>query len=494
MAVTIPQNVILIWAGSVATIPTGWARVTSLDGKFPKGTADATDPNDTGGAATHSHNATANHSHTMAAHSHTVTLSNVASFSSNQTDSNGTEGVPGQHSHQFSLGGVSGGALSSVAATYASVSNNPPYHEVIYITPSGATGDLLDGIITLWNQASVPSGFTFCDGSGGTPDLRNKYLRGAAASQNAGATGGSTQNVHNLTHTHTESGHTHSGTSSGITDTGGKRGTGGSGRLSRGHTHPVSLQSATAGSISSVQLTTAETVEPAYHKLMAIENTSGGGLRPQSIIALWLGALGSIPAGWRLCDGNDETPDLRGKYVKIANDSGELGTTGGSNTHTHASQAHSHTGGSHSHAGNNTDDHWSKNTISGVGGSQDLQDGGSAHSVTNVASASAAWNSANTAADSASNEPEYRTVAYIMLTGTQTNSERSGEVTGQIASNDERSAEITGVLPASERSAETHGKEQATSERSAEISGKLVWTPESKPDTPDWDPEEKLTT
>lgn len=40
---------------------------------------------------------------------------------------------------------------------------------------------------------------------------------------------------------------------------------------------------------------------------------------------------GSIPTGFVLCDGNNGTPDLRGRYVKGASGTGDEGTTGGAN-------------------------------------------------------------------------------------------------------------------------------------------------------------------
>lgn len=33
------------------------------------------------------------------------------------------------------------------------------------------------------------------------------------------------------------------------------------------------------------------------------------------MIVIWSGAIVDIPAGWVLCDGNNDTPDLRGKVV-----------------------------------------------------------------------------------------------------------------------------------------------------------------------------------
>jgi len=33
------------------------------------------------------------------------------------------------------------------------------------------------------------------------------------------------------------------------------------------------------------------------------------------MIMIWSGAVIDIPTGWALCDGNNSTPDLRGKIV-----------------------------------------------------------------------------------------------------------------------------------------------------------------------------------
>lgn len=413
---TIPTNVILIWAGANGAIPSGWSRETSLDGKYLKGIPDnETDPDDTGGSATHTHSATANHSHTMVSHSHLVTLSNVSSTSSNSSDGSGSEAVPGSHSHSENIGNVSGGGLSSVSATYAAVSNDPPYYEVIFIKADSNT--LIPDDVIVFDADEVPDNFVECDGAGGTPDLQDLYLKGAGASQDAGDTGGSTTNVHTLTHTHSESSHTHSQTITGQGSHGGsRRAQSGSNRLGS-HSHNVSLNANTAGSISEPDLTTTETVEPPYIKLLAVQNTSGDN-QPVSkgMVGMWLGTLDTIPAGWLLCDGDNDTPDLTDRFIKVATGAGQIEDTGGSATHTHASQGHTHTGGSHNHTGNSPGaDHWGQNSHGPVGGGLDLQDGGAAHTFSSVGSQTVSWNSANTAADSANNEPAYRTVAYIMF-------------------------------------------------------------------------------
>lgn len=56
---------------------------------------------------------------------------------------------------------------------------------------------------------------------------------------------------------------------------------------------------------------------------------------PSGIITLWYGTSGSIPSGWIVCDGNNDTPDLRGAFVIGASTDGDVGTTGGSLVHNH---------------------------------------------------------------------------------------------------------------------------------------------------------------
>jgi len=63
------------------------------------------------------------------------------------------------------------------------------------------------GIICLWHGsiASIPDGWTLCNGANGTPDLRDKFLVGACSTYAVDETGGSV----NHNHTFTGDGHTH---------------------------------------------------------------------------------------------------------------------------------------------------------------------------------------------------------------------------------------------------------------------------------------------
>jgi len=62
--------------------------------------------------------------------------------------------------------------------------------------------------------------------------------------------------------------------------------------------------------------------------------TIGGGL-PTGAIILWSGAANAIPTGYVLCDGNNSTPNLAGKFVvgyHASNGDYDVGDTGGAET------------------------------------------------------------------------------------------------------------------------------------------------------------------
>ena len=51
-------------------------------------------------------------------------------------------------------------------------------------------GILPRGTIVMWSGTNTPAGWALCDGTNGTPDLRNKFIVGAGGKYTAGATGG----------------------------------------------------------------------------------------------------------------------------------------------------------------------------------------------------------------------------------------------------------------------------------------------------------------
>jgi len=65
------------------------------------------------------------------------------------------------------------------------------------------------GGIIMWSGsvASIPEGWALCDGTNGTPDLRDRFVVGAGSGYAVGATGGSA-NI-NVSHSHVINDHTH---------------------------------------------------------------------------------------------------------------------------------------------------------------------------------------------------------------------------------------------------------------------------------------------
>lgn len=104
------------------------------------------------------------------------------------------------NSTTFLAAGATGTVLTSTGPNFA------PYWNTI----------LPVGMIIIWygSTASIPSGWKICDGTNGTPDLRNRFIIGAGSTYSPGITGGSpTISVNQLpSHTHvvTDPGHSHS--------------------------------------------------------------------------------------------------------------------------------------------------------------------------------------------------------------------------------------------------------------------------------------------
>jgi hypothetical protein len=70
------------------------------------------------------------------------------------------------------------------------------------------------GTIIAWENTSIPSGWAICDGTGGTPDLRDKFVMGAAEDGDVRTTGGANTHLHTNANTSTRATHNHGGSKS----------------------------------------------------------------------------------------------------------------------------------------------------------------------------------------------------------------------------------------------------------------------------------------
>jgi microcystin-dependent protein len=137
---------------------------------------------------------------------------------------------------QFVAPGTSGNILTSNGTTWVSQAASSP---TTFIT----------GMIILWSGsiASVPSGWALCNGSNGTPDLRDRFVVGAGSAYAVAATGGSA-NAIVVSHTHTAS--------SSVTDPGHAHTVYGGNFASISNTARTPLQNSGAANVTSAPATT----------------------------------------------------------------------------------------------------------------------------------------------------------------------------------------------------------------------------------------------
>jgi len=138
---------------------------------------------------------------------------------------------------------------------------------------------------------------------------------------------------------------------------------------------------------------------------------------PSGGILLWSGSIGSIPAGYVLCNGNNSTPDLRNRFVVGAGSTYAVDATGGSAdatlpTHNHAATSVV-TDPGHRHGSDFTGDQ----SVGGAGTGNTLA-GNTAHLMTTATTGITVATTNATAGVSPTNAnlPPYYALCYIMKT------------------------------------------------------------------------------
>lgn len=70
-------------------------------------------------------------------------------------------------------------------------------------------------------------------------------------------------------------------------------------------------------------------VERLVENIAALHRRLAHPIVPPGCILIWSGAADAIPAGWALCDGLNDTPDLRDRFVLGAGGKYSMGENGG---------------------------------------------------------------------------------------------------------------------------------------------------------------------
>lgn len=415
-----PNGLIVAWP-TAASIPSGWSRYTSLDDKVPKPASSSI--GSTGGSDTHTHSAAA-HTHTDS-HSHSESgASGTPSASTTVTIvGSGNSAANNSHTHTYTLSAtVDSGATSSASGTTSSGSSTTfARYSVRWIQSDGSTDIPVDAV-TWTNKSSIPIGWSEHSAS------INYILRGASSGANGGTATSATTHSHTYSHNHTHSTntHTHYGGTGSISGVFSVAGSGAVSTPDGQQQHTVTGSSSSASHSANTTGTnattsgTGSTEEPSWYKLRSVVATSST-VAPNGIIAML--DTTTVPANWTACDGNNGTPNINGYggFIKNSNGAGEIGNTGGSNTHTHTN--------SHSHTSSSTAGTHGSGTVAFSSGhtTDELTSAGGTASPTTTHSHTPNATSGNTSGtvsaaaqdySSSSNEPAYVNMYFIMSMGT----------------------------------------------------------------------------
>jgi len=178
----LPPGLIAMWAGPVGGLPFGWALCDGSGGNpdmvnyFARGSSPGEDP---GTAWT-----------SLLDHSHLVnpppvnTTGPANSVNERGISSAGNDQAGTSHQHELDI----------PLFDSSTVDVNPPYMNLAFIRAQTET-PVVPFLILMWagSIADIPEGWALCDGTDGTPDLRNRFVRGSLT---PGTTGGSETHVH----------------------------------------------------------------------------------------------------------------------------------------------------------------------------------------------------------------------------------------------------------------------------------------------------------
>lgn len=358
-------SVRVFWPSTHASIPANWTRGTAFDDRFLQGD-DAGYAGPANGGGVHGHTVDA-HAPTGVSHTHSFSASATSPAVVTMTDSaRGFDRVPHDalpigHSHD-SATSTAATITYQDAAPVVTISSDdalPPYMKLIVIKPDAVTDDVPDDAVCFTDE--TPTGDGLPTGFVKYAALDDSFVRAPSVGADSDLAGfGAATHIHTQTsgdHDHQDDIHVHTPTSEGAANPTFQVGFGSpqaSGRPIQHHA--VTLQAVTLSDVDNVEVVVnAASSEPAYIKLLGIQNTSGSPTTPVGIIVAFVGDADDIPSNWQLCDGNGDTLDCTNRQIKSTGTDGDVGDTGGSNTHANTTVAHGHMhAAAHDHPANAT--------------------------------------------------------------------------------------------------------------------------------------------
>lgn len=201
------------------TVPEGFVLSNGNNGtinlhqKFFAGANSDTVLGSIGGVESHKH-ITPNSTNEAGAHTHIAYgfLGNSGS-SNNASGYQGTK-VAAPHNHNAERETISDGAHTHPIADTGYATMLPPYADLPVMEYQEIQKDIPLGIIIAFKGTSIPSGWSICNGSNGTPNLENRFIRGITSGI-VGAVGGSSTHTHTNSSVTSAGSHNHGGSTSG---------------------------------------------------------------------------------------------------------------------------------------------------------------------------------------------------------------------------------------------------------------------------------------
>lgn len=205
-----------------------------------------------------------------------------------------------------------------------------------------ATDNLPVGSIVIWSTSQIPNGWALCDGTNGTPDLRNRYIRCAdtinySLSTTGGSDGVTIQPQHmpndfsyiqffTNAYPDTRQGNimctTAPGSDADHTDCCEDSYCGND---LPGQNCQNTFADGGTGTPAAINN------NPSFIKVPFIMKLRDDSQDFDGIITIWNDKISTIPEGWEFCDRN-QSLDLSKKFIRCCNTINEIGTLGGSDT------------------------------------------------------------------------------------------------------------------------------------------------------------------